>query len=202
AFRMRIAVMRGSVFRDRPDCAHARDAADQLCDFRTKARAECLGVKAVYMRRSDHYRGANRIEIELEAGDDRGGAKRTIQPWLAVGGAPIAVELPRGAQRFKQLDTLVGRETFAHASGPRGERLGLRDLGRGMQDGNHGANYTGLVGATLFARVPRIRDAGFPLSYESERERRSIRFMPRLLRRRLQCLARSAPRPAPRAPRS
>lgn len=113
------------------------------------------------MRRSDHYRGANRIEIELEAGDDRGGAERAIQPWLAVGCAPIAIELSRRAQRLEQLDTLVGRETFAHAIGPRGERLGLRYLGRGMQDGNHKRNYTGRMSANLFARMPWIKTLGF-----------------------------------------
>src|SRR3981081_1220242 len=130
---MRVAVVRRSVFGNRPDRAHARDAADQLCDFRTKERAEPLGVKAVDMRRSDHYRGANRIEIELEARADSGGGERATQPWLAVGRAPIAVELSPDAQRCEQLDTLVGRETFAHATGPRGERLGLRDFRRGMQ---------------------------------------------------------------------
>ncbi len=92
AFRMRVTVMRGSVFRDRSDRTHACDTTDQLYHFRTKAHAERLGVKVVDMRRTDHYRGANRIEIELEAGDDRRGAERAIQPWLAVGCAPIAVE--------------------------------------------------------------------------------------------------------------
>ena len=125
------------------DGAHARDTGDERRDVRAKTRGDVLAVERTGRGETDQQRSDNRIGIELERGDDRGGANRAVERRFTVGhprvAADLACELQCGGE-YRAFSGGVGRrERFE----PRRYRLRRGGTRRDVQNGNHGQLATG-----------------------------------------------------------
>ena len=124
---------------DRPQLVQARNAIDQIGHRLAEPFLDPRDAMFVMSRhREEHCRHA-RIGIQFQPGNDDRHAQRVRPDALAAAEQGLAVDLPGVGHGLLEIGDLSLAETFGKGTE---ELIEIALGGDGMDDGNHGRNYT------------------------------------------------------------
>ena len=124
---------------NRPQLVQARNAIDQIGHRLAEAFLDARDAMFVMGRHREKYRRHARIGIQLQPGDDHRHAQRVRPDALAAAQQGLAVDFPGVGDDLLEIGDLARAETFGEGAE---ELIEIALGGDGMDDGNHGRNYT------------------------------------------------------------
>ena len=151
--RLRRAFLGVAGRRGRADDAHSRDAGDERRDVVAEFCGDRVGVERARDGQPQQQRRADRIRIELQAGQDRRRAQRAVERRFAVGHRGVAAARTARTRAPRRTTRARGRVLAGEGVEPRGDRLWRGGLRRGVQHGDHRGIIRGAFGASCNRKV-------------------------------------------------